>query len=185
MSRSPSAISIAAKVNSGTSAVIEVEAALARAKADTCNAIIRVHSERALATAKRIDARIKAGEQLPLAGVPMALKDNLCAEGIETTAASKILKGYIAPYTATAVARLEQAGAVVVATVNMDEFAFGSSNETSTYGPVKNPVDPTRIPGAVRAVARHPWRRALCRLRWVRTPAVRFANLLVCAVWLA
>jgi aspartyl-tRNA(Asn)/glutamyl-tRNA(Gln) amidotransferase subunit A len=147
MSRSPSAISIAAKVNSGTSAVIEVEAALARAKADTCNAIIRAHSERALATAKRIDARIKAGEQLPLAGVPIALKDNLCAEGIETTAASKILKGYIAPYTATAVARLEQAGAVVVATVNMDEFAFGSSNENSTYGPVKNPVDPTRIPG--------------------------------------
>ncbi len=147
MSRSPTAIAIAAKVNAGTSALVEVEAALARAKADTCNAIIRVHHERAIAAARRIDVRIKHGEHLPLAGVPFALKDNLCAEGLETTAASKILKGFVAPYTATAVARLEQAGAVVVATANMDEFAFGSSNETSTYGPVKNPIDPTRIPG--------------------------------------
>jgi aspartyl-tRNA(Asn)/glutamyl-tRNA(Gln) amidotransferase subunit A len=147
MSRSPSAHAIAAAVNSGTSATKEVEAALARAKADTNNAIIRIHAERALAAAKRVDARVKAGEKLPLAGVPIAIKDNLCAEGIEVTAASKILKGFVAPYTATAVSRLEHAGAVIVATANMDEFAFGSSNETSAYGPVKNPCDPTRIPG--------------------------------------
>jgi aspartyl-tRNA(Asn)/glutamyl-tRNA(Gln) amidotransferase subunit A len=147
MSRAPSARSIASAVTGGASAVKEVEAALDRARADSTNAIIRIHAERALAAAKRVDGRIKAGERLPLAGVPIAVKDNLCVEGIEATAASRMLKGYVAPYTATAVARLEQAGAVVVATANMDEFAFGSSNETSAYGPVKSPVDPTRIPG--------------------------------------
>ena len=143
----PTALAIAAAVNGGASARVEVEAALARAKADTNNAIIRIHTERALAAADKVQARIKAGEKLPLAGVPLIIKDNLCAEGLETTAASRMLKGYIAPYTATAVQRLEQAGAIIIATANMDEFAFGSSNETSAYGPVKNPIDPTRIPG--------------------------------------
>ena len=146
-SRAPSARSTAAAVNAGTSAHTAVEAALTRAEADTTNAVIRVHRIRALAAADAVDQRIKAGEKLPLAGVPIALKDNLCVEGLEATACSKILKGFVAPYTATAVARLIKAGAVVIATTNMDEFAFGSSNETSAYGPVKNPVDPTRIPG--------------------------------------
>ena len=147
MSALPTARDIATAVNGGQSARSEVEKALARAQADTTNAIIRVHAERALAAAARVDAEIKAGKKLPLAGVPIALKDNLCVQGIAATACSKILKGFIAPYTATAVARLERDGAVVIATTNMDEFAFGSSNETSAYGPVKNPVDPTRIPG--------------------------------------
>jgi aspartyl-tRNA(Asn)/glutamyl-tRNA(Gln) amidotransferase subunit A len=138
---------IARAVNAGQSAATAVRESLTRATSDTLNAVIRVHEARALAAAERVDARIKAGEKLPLAGVPIALKDNLCAEGIEVTACSKILKGFVAPYTATAVARLEAAGAVVVATTNMDEFAMGSSNETSAYGPVKNPVDPSRIPG--------------------------------------
>lgn len=138
---------IAAAVNAGTSARIEVEAALARAKADPNNAIIRIHAARALAQADAVDARVKSGEQLPLAGVPVAIKDNLCLTGVEVTCCSKILKGFIAPYTGTAVARLEAAGAVIIATTNQDEFAMGSSNETSAFGPVKNPVDPTRIPG--------------------------------------
>jgi aspartyl-tRNA(Asn)/glutamyl-tRNA(Gln) amidotransferase subunit A len=144
---SPSALSIAAAVNAGADASTEISAALARAKADTTNAIIRVHHERALAAAKVVNEKIKSGQKLPLAGVPLIIKDNLCTQGIETTAASKILKGYIAPYTGTAVQRLENAGAIVIASANMDEFAFGSSNETSAYGPVKNPIDPTRIPG--------------------------------------
>ncbi len=139
--------SIAAAVNGGATARTAVLAALAKAKADTTNAIIRVHEARALAAADAVDARVKAGERLPLAGVPIAIKDNLNVQGAEVTACSKILKGYIAPYTATAVERLEAAGAIVVATTNMDEFAMGSSNENSAYGPVKNPVDPTRIPG--------------------------------------
>lgn len=140
--------SIAADVTSGkATATATVDAALGRAQADTLNAIIRVHGDRARAAAAAVDARVKAGERLPLAGVPVVVKDNLCVDGLETTACSKILKGYVAPYTATAVARLEAAGAVVIATANMDEFAMGSSNETSAFGPVKNPVDPTRIPG--------------------------------------
>jgi aspartyl-tRNA(Asn)/glutamyl-tRNA(Gln) amidotransferase subunit A len=142
-----SARAIAAAVNGGTSALIEVEASLARAAADTTNALIRIFPERARERAAAVDARVKAGERLPLAGVPLVVKDNLCVEGLPATASSKILQGYVAPYTATAIARLEAAGAVVIATANMDEFAMGSSNETSTYGAVKNPVDPTRIPG--------------------------------------
>ncbi len=143
----PTARAIAEAVNGGRSAAVAVRESLARAAADPLNAVIRVHEQRALAAAARVDARIAAGERLPLAGVPLAIKDNLLADGIEATACSQILKGFIAPYTATAVARLEAAGAVVVATTNMDEFAMGSSNETSAFGPVKNPVDPTRIPG--------------------------------------
>ena len=147
LTRAPSARSTAAAVNAGTSARAAVEAALLRAEVDTTNAVIRIHRARALAAAVTVDQRVKAGEKLPLAGVPIAIKDNLCVDGLEANACSKILKGFVAPYTATAVARLEKAGAVVIATTNMDEFAFGSSNETSAFGPVRNPVDPTRIPG--------------------------------------
>ena len=142
-----SAVSIAAAVNAGTSARVAVEVALAAAKADRLNAVIRVLDQRALAAADVVDRRVKAGERLPLAGVPIAVKDNLCLDGVETTCASRILKGFIAPYTASAVARLEAAGAVIVAGTNMDEFAMGSSNENSAYGPVRNPHDLTRIPG--------------------------------------
>ncbi len=141
------AMQIAAAVNAGESATVAVQAALLKAKADTLNAIIGVHEVRALAAAARVDARIKAGERLPLAGVPIAIKDNLLAEGLPATACSRMLTGFVSPYTGTAVGRLEAAGAIIVATTNMDEFAMGSSNETSAHGPVKNPVDPARIPG--------------------------------------
>jgi aspartyl-tRNA(Asn)/glutamyl-tRNA(Gln) amidotransferase subunit A len=83
----------------------------------------------------------------PLAGVPLAVKDLFCVEGIETRAASKILSGYIPPYTATAIARLAEAGASYLGKVNMDEFAMGSSNENSAFGAVKNPWDHSRVPG--------------------------------------
>ncbi len=138
---------IAAAVGNGRSARVAVETALAACEADTLNAVIRVHRQRALAAADAVDARVRAGERLALAGVPIAAKDNLCITGLPATCCSRMLEGYVAPYTATAVARLEAAGAIIVAQTNMDEFAFGSSNETSCYGPVKNPVDPTRIPG--------------------------------------
>ncbi|MDA3963807.1 MAG: Asp-tRNA(Asn)/Glu-tRNA(Gln) amidotransferase subunit GatA [Planctomycetota bacterium] len=139
--------SIAAAVNAGASATVEVEAALARAEADSTNAIIRVYRDTALAAAKAVDARIAAGEQLPLAGVPVVLKDNMCYQDHPVTACSKILAGFTAPYQATAVTKLRDAGAVVIAAANMDEFAMGSSNETSCYGPVSNPVASDRIPG--------------------------------------
>src|SRR6185437_4280048 len=104
--------------------------------------------ERALEQAARVDAAVKAGEALgPLAGVPVAIKDVLTTRGVETTAGSRILKGYHPPYDATAVARLEAAGAVLLGKLNCDEFAMGSSNENSAYGPVHNPRALDRVPG--------------------------------------
>ncbi len=89
----------------------------------------------------------KAAPGAPLAGIPIALKDNICVEGEEITCASKILKGFIAPYNATVVEKLLDAGAIMLGRTNMDEFAFGSSCETSCYGPTKNPWDLERVPG--------------------------------------
>jgi aspartyl-tRNA(Asn)/glutamyl-tRNA(Gln) amidotransferase subunit A len=104
--------------------------------------------ERAMEQAARVDAAAKAGDPLgPLAGVPVGIKDVLATRGVVTTAGSKILEGYMPPYDATAVARLEAAGAVVLGKLNCDEFAMGSSNENSAYGPVRNPRAMDRVPG--------------------------------------
>lgn len=112
------------------------------------NAFITVTAERALGQAEKIDQAVSRGEQLPpLAGVIIAIKDNMVIRGVRTTAASRILSGYKPPYTATAVQRLENAGAVIIGKTNLDEFAMGSSTENSAYGPVKNPWDTTRVPG--------------------------------------
>ena len=112
------------------------------------NAYLSVNSEGALAQAKRVDAAAAAGETLgPLAGVPMGIKDVLTMEGLPSTAGSKILEGYQPPYTATAVRKLIDAGAVILGKTNCDEFAMGSSNENSAYGPVRNPHDTERVPG--------------------------------------
>src|SRR5580704_15355662 len=109
---------------------------------------LAVTKERALEHAARVDAAVTAGEKLgPLAGVPVAIKDVLTTRGVETTAGSKILKGYHPPYDATVVARMEAAGAVVLGKLNCDEFAMGSSNENSAYGPVHNPRALDRVPG--------------------------------------
>jgi aspartyl-tRNA(Asn)/glutamyl-tRNA(Gln) amidotransferase subunit A len=112
------------------------------------NAYLALSPERAYAQADKIDALVAAGKPLPpLAGVPVAIKDVLSTRGITTTCGSKILEHYVPPYDATAVARLEEAGAVVLGKTNCDEFAMGSSNENSAYGPVKNPVALDRVPG--------------------------------------
>jgi aspartyl-tRNA(Asn)/glutamyl-tRNA(Gln) amidotransferase subunit A len=112
------------------------------------DAFLAVTADRALAQARGIDAAIAAGATPgPLAGVPVAIKDLLDIEGTVTTCGSRILEGYRPPFTATAVARLEAAGAVVVGKTNMDEFAMGSSTENSAYKVTRNPWDRTRVPG--------------------------------------
>jgi aspartyl-tRNA(Asn)/glutamyl-tRNA(Gln) amidotransferase subunit A len=112
------------------------------------NAYLSLTRERALAQASRIDDTAGKGDPLPpLAGIPVGIKDVLVMKGAPATAGSKILKGYHPPYDATVVARLETAGAVLLGKLNCDEFAMGSSNENSAYGPVRNPVDTERVPG--------------------------------------
>src|SRR6202142_318728 len=112
------------------------------------NAFLTLSPERAYAQADRIDAAVAKGETLPaLAGVPIAVKDVISTLGVRTTCGSKILETYVPPYDATAVERLERAGAVILGKTNCDEFAMGSSNENSAYKPVRNPVAIDRVPG--------------------------------------
>ncbi len=114
---------------------------------DRLGALLCIDGEAALAQAAAADARRSAGERGPLLGVPIAHKDVLVTRGLPTTAGSKMLEGYRSPFDATVVARLTEAGTVTLGKLNCDEFAMGSSNENSAYGPVANPWDPSRVPG--------------------------------------
>jgi aspartyl-tRNA(Asn)/glutamyl-tRNA(Gln) amidotransferase subunit A len=111
------------------------------------NAFITVTPERAMDAARRADTAIARGEGGPLTGVPLAHKDIFCTDGVLTSCGSRMLSNFVAPYDATVVERLAAAGMVALGKTNMDEFAMGSSNETSHYGPVRNPWDGTRVPG--------------------------------------
>ncbi len=111
------------------------------------NSYITVTEEQALEQARAADARIAAGEAGPMTGVPIAHKDIFCTDGVRTSCASKMLDPFIAPYDATVVRKFKEAGVVMLGKTNMDEFAMGSSNETSFYGPVKNPWDTKAVPG--------------------------------------
>ena len=151
------------------------------------NAYLSVASESALRTAEDIDAAARRGDPLgPLAGVPVGIKDVIAIEGMPATAGSKILEGYTPPYTATAVRRLEEAGAVLLGKLNCDEFAMGSSNENSAYGAGAQSAGARIACRAVRAAARRrrsrrtwPWRR------WARTPAAPSASRHRSAAWWA
>ncbi len=112
------------------------------------HAFLSVDRDAALVAARQWDARYAGGEDLPpLAGIPIAIKDNICTAGFPTTCGSRILKGWVPPYDATVVARLKTAGAIIVGKTNLDEFAMGSSTENSGYGPTRNPWDLERVPG--------------------------------------
>jgi aspartyl-tRNA(Asn)/glutamyl-tRNA(Gln) amidotransferase subunit A len=127
-----------------------VEKFYGRIKADDpeIHAYLTLSEDRAFAQAKHIDGLVSKGAPLPpLAGVPVGIKDVMVTRGVRTTAGSKILENFVPPYDCTAVARLEAAGAIVLGKMNCDEFAMGSSNENSAYGPVRNPRDKSRVPG--------------------------------------
>ena len=139
---------IAAAVQGGQDPRPAAQAARERAEADSFNALISVLSaERIDAQTAELSRRLRAGATLPLAGVPCVIKDNMNLTGTATTCGSRMLAQYVSPYTATAVTHLQNAGAIIVGKANMDEFAMGSSTETSAYGPTLNPWDTARVPG--------------------------------------
>ncbi|MBV8531699.1 MAG: Asp-tRNA(Asn)/Glu-tRNA(Gln) amidotransferase subunit GatA, partial [Candidatus Eremiobacteraeota bacterium] len=145
-----SAARIASDVRTSRASAVEIaDATLAHVGAmdGIFGAYLTVLPDLARAQAVRVDERVRNGDWLPLAGVPLAVKDNMCVDGTRTTCGSKILEHWIAPYTATAVARLIEAGAVLIGKANCDEFAMGSSCENSALGTTRNPYDPTRVPG--------------------------------------
>ena len=138
----------------------------------TLHCFNEVTAEKAMAAADAVDRAVGSGRDPgPLAGVPIALKDNLCTEGIPTTCSSRILAGWLPPYDATAVRRLRSAGAVLVGKTNLDEFAMGSSTENSAFGPTRNPWDTTASQAGRPAEVRRRSPRAWCPLRSGPTPA--------------
>jgi aspartyl-tRNA(Asn)/glutamyl-tRNA(Gln) amidotransferase subunit A len=139
----------AAVSSRGVSAREVVVASLARVERSRAlhGAFLHVAPSSALVAAEDVDRRVAAGEEMPLAGVPLAVKDNMNVRGLPTTAGSRILEGFVAADDATCVARLKAAGCVVVGKTSCDEFGMGSSNESSAFGAVRNPWDPSRVPG--------------------------------------
>ena len=145
------AVELAKAIREGrTTAVEATQAVLDRilASEDTYHCYVTVEREKALQQAAEVQKKIEAGELTgPLAGVPFAIKDNMCTEGTLTTCSSKILENFVPTFSAEAVRNLEKAGAVILGKTNMDEFAMGSTTETSYYGVTKNPRNPEHVPG--------------------------------------
>jgi len=145
------AIQLGRKIKDGEVTSVEaVKAVLGQIKAmePVLNSFVTIEEEKAMKQAEEVQKQIAAGELTgPLAGVPVAVKDNICIDGMKTTCSSKILWDFVPAYTATAVENLKKAGAVILGKTNMDEFAMGSTTETSAYGVTRNPWNPDHVPG--------------------------------------
>ncbi len=144
-------LELAAQVRAGERSAVEVlDEHLGRIadRDGELHAFLTVTHDAARAAAERVDATVGRGDDPgSLAGVPVALKDNMCTRGVPTTCSSRILEGWVPPYDATVVERLAAAGSVLIGKTNLDEFAMGSSTENSAFGPTRNPHDPSRVPG--------------------------------------
>ncbi len=154
-----------AALDAGTSVVALTRAALERARAAADkNILLGLFEESALAKAAEVDRKRAAGTAGPLAGAIVTIKDNICYAGHPVSAASRMLEHYVSPFSATVVERLLAADAVIIGRTNCDEFAMGSSNENSAYGPVKNPVDPRMVPGGSSGGAAASVAAGLCHI---------------------
>ena len=144
-------VEIASGVSNGSlsaSDVVEQHLARIDVRESEIHAFNLVTADQARLDAAKVDADVKSGKKVgALAGVPIAVKDNMCTRGVETTCSSKILQGWKPPYDATVVTKLRAAGAIIIGKTNLDEFAMGSSTENSAFGPTKNPHDISRVPG--------------------------------------
>lgn len=155
----------AALASGATTVTAMTKTALAEAKAKAgLNIFVELFEESALARAAVVDAKLSRGEAGPLAGAIISIKDNLCYAGHRVSAASRMLEGYVSPFSATAVQRMLAADAVIMGRTNCDEFAMGSSNETSAYGAVANPLSPSRVPGGSSGGAAASVAAGLCHI---------------------
>ncbi len=180
-----SAVELGKAIREGSTTAVEAtEAVLARIEAveDRFHCYVTVDRAGALDKARTVQRKIEEGQlNGPLAGVPMAVKDNLCTAGMRTTCGSRMLDAFVPGYTAEAVEHLERAGAVLIGKTNMDEFAMGSTTETSFYGPTLNPCSPGHVPGGSSGGSAAAVASAF--LPWVPTQGALYASRLPTVVW--